>query len=66
MRAVDPAQGRSTPRVILGLDQQALNAASGPEVDHAFGLFVEDCKLFIDLANTPFMVGKDQNVTESD
>ncbi|HMM75470.1 MAG TPA: EthD domain-containing protein [Gammaproteobacteria bacterium] len=43
----------------LWFDRQALNAASGPEVDHAFGLFVEDCKLFIDLPQSHFMVGKE-------
>jgi hypothetical protein len=43
----------------LWLDRHALAAAAGPEVDEAFGLFVEDCKLFIDLAASPFMVGKE-------
>lgn len=43
----------------LCFDRLALNATAGPEVDHAFGLFVEDCGLFIDLPRSTFMVGKE-------
>ena len=43
----------------LWLDRHALAAAAGPEVDAAFGFFVEDCKLFIDLPASPFMIGKE-------
>ncbi len=43
----------------LWLDRLALNAMSGPEVERAFGLLLEDCKLFIDLPKSYFMVGKE-------
>ncbi len=49
----------------LWFDRLALNAAAGPEVDHAFGLFVEDCRLFIDLAKSHFMVGKEHVLVDA-
>lgn len=35
------------------------NAAAGPELDAAFALAIDDCKLFIDLPNSIFFVAKE-------
>jgi uncharacterized protein (TIGR02118 family) len=43
----------------LWVDRHALGAASGPEVEAAFELFVEDCKQFIDLPRSSFQMGKE-------
>lgn len=67
--ALNTARGSASPSVFghaeLWFDRLALNTASGPEIDHAFGLFVEDCRLFIDLERSHFMVGKEHVLVDA-
>lgn len=51
----DPIYGHAE----LWVDRHALGAASGPEVEQAFALFVEDCRQFIDLPRSSFQMGKE-------
>ncbi len=51
----DPVYGHAE----LWFDRHAVAAAAGPEFERAIALFVEDCRLFIDLPRSPFMVGKE-------
>jgi len=46
------------------INRQAFGMVSGPEVDEAFPLFVEDCGYFIDLSRSPMWVAKEHVIID--
>lgn len=46
------------------IDRQEFAMVSGPEVDEAFPLFVEDCRYFIDLSRSPMWAGKEHVIVD--